>query len=113
MRKFDIWAAKAHEGQCCNCNVEGLVFSYDRNNNSSRFVTDGPKMELCYVCASIIGANAAEYPEQHPYHDKVVLPILGAISLLLYEIRKPKKPAKPRVKKDPLLMAPRAPAKRK
>lgn len=96
MTKYDLWAGKARKGECCNCRVDGLVFDYDRSNFSSRYATDGTKMPLCYICCTVVGVNAQEYPEQHPYHDSVVAPIIGAISLLLQEIRRPKKPSKPR-----------------
>lgn len=97
MSEFDRWANEpgTYKGECCNCRVDGLVHDYARHD-ASPLIHLGKMMPLCYLCASTPGANAMEYPDQHPYHHGIVAPILGFISRAFYEMRKPKKPPKPR-----------------
>lgn len=98
MSQYSEWQQeRAHEGSCCNCGTPGLVATYLRSPRSS-LAHFGP-MELCYICAFTPGANAQEYPEQHPEHSRIVGPILGAISMMLQELKPRKKPRQPRVPK--------------
>jgi hypothetical protein len=95
MNMLAKWRKDATEGQCCNCHVEGLVVTYQRNPRSP-LIHLGSDMPLCFICACTVGANAQDYPDQHPNHHHLVGPILGAISLLLSELKPPKKPRQPR-----------------
>jgi hypothetical protein len=108
---YEAWCAKAHAGSCASCNAEVLVFSYPRNP-ASYLAARNPTMDLCFICSSVAGANAAEYPDQHPHHASTVGPIIGAISLLLNELKPPKKPRKPKTPKGKLAVMPMAPRKK-
>ena len=92
--EYGAWVKKAHDGSCCNCNTEGLVFPYERSRTSPYYHL-GTHMELCYICSHVAGTNSQEYPDQHPNRG-IVNPILGAISTAFQIIAKPKLPPKPR-----------------
>jgi hypothetical protein len=95
MEAFDDWAhARAHEGRCDSCDADVLVATYPRNTFAPDY-NRKPTMELCWICTNVVGVNAAEYPNQHPHH-QIIKPVLGALSFVFYELRKPKKPRKQR-----------------
>jgi hypothetical protein len=109
MTNYEEFCQAALWNDCENCGTTTYVKFYGRSS-ASPLAYLGPSMRLCYVCASTHGANAQEYPQQHPFHDSVVKPILGAISLLLLELKPkkgPRKPKQPRAKLSVMPMAPK------
>lgn len=109
---YQAWCqANPEVADCENCGTITHVGHFQRMPFSPGY-HQGTLMRLCFICASVRGANATEYPQQHLYHDTVVQPILGAISLLLRELKPVKKPRQPRQPKGKLSVMPMAPRTR-